>query len=78
MVCVVLEPDTHEHAFRVVEATDNHVPTVETDHNIPVLIHWVDTVRRRGPVPVYVCVSGLADGELEFTIDPTSASSFGR
>jgi hypothetical protein len=61
---------THEHAFRVAQATDNHVPTVETDHNIPVLIHWVDTALRAGPLPVYVRVSGLADGELEFTIDP--------
>lgn len=49
----------------------HHVPTVETDHYIPVLIHRVDTALRAGP-PVYVRVSGLADGELEFAIDPAT------
>jgi len=64
---------TYEHAFRVAQLKDNHVPTVTSDHYIPVTIQWA-APDFRSPVPlvVYVRVSGLADGELEFTLDRSS------
>jgi len=64
---------TYEHAFRVAQLKDNHVPTVTSDHYIPAIIQWA-APDFRDPVPlvVYVRVSGLADGELEFTLDRSS------
>lgn len=62
-----------EHVFRVAQSKDNHVPTVTSDHYIPVIIQSA-ALDFRGPVPlvVYVRVSGLADGELELTLDRSS------
>jgi hypothetical protein len=58
--------------LRVAEVRDDHLPTLESDPYIPVKISWIASGLRQGPPPVYVRVSGLAGGEVEFRIDRAS------
>jgi hypothetical protein len=58
--------------LRLAEVRNGNVPTLESDPYIPVQVTWVDAELRRGPLPVYLRVSGLAGGELEFQVDRDS------
>jgi len=54
----------------VAEVRKGSPPSLESDLYVPLKIVWVEP--KLGPLPVYVRASGLAGGELEFTIDRAS------
>jgi hypothetical protein len=63
---------TEDALLRVADLTAGRAPTVDSDPYIPLQIRWAAPALRQGPPPVYVRVSGLAGGELEFRIDRLS------